>query len=138
MPCVTRSRDASEQSSLLSRHSKKRLGSMLISGDVIELDLGVPTGREAGFARPAVIVTAQAVLDRGPSVVHVAPLTSTNRHFGSEVEIIGLASGVGHPSYAQCQHLRAVSAARLGSTRGNVGPVALRQIREVIALLLDL
>lgn len=60
---------------------------MLTSGDVIDLDLGVPEGREAGFRHPAVLLTAQRILDAGPSVVHVVPLTSTIRGFHSEVAI---------------------------------------------------
>lgn len=111
---------------------------MLTSGDVVDLDLGIPTGHEAGFRHPAVVVTAQEVLDQGPSVVQVVPLTSTIRKFRSEVEVGEGPSGLDQPSCAQCQHIRAVSAARLGSRRGNVGPVDLRRIREVVALLLDL
>ena len=54
-------------------------------GDVRLADLGEPQGREAGFARPVVVVTAQLVLDQHPSVVHVVPLTSTIRGYRSEV-----------------------------------------------------
>lgn len=32
-------------------------------------DLGEPRGREAGFARPVVLVTAQLVFEQDPSVV---------------------------------------------------------------------
>lgn len=39
---------------------------MLTSGDVVELDLGAPEGREAGFRHPAIVVTAQGVLDADP------------------------------------------------------------------------
>lgn len=42
---------------------------MPISGDVVDLDFGLPAGFEAGFGRPAVIVTAQRVLDAGPEVL---------------------------------------------------------------------
>jgi hypothetical protein len=56
---------------------------MLNSGDVITLDLGAPAGREAGLRRPAVVVTAQRLLDTGPSVVNVVPLTTTIRDFGN-------------------------------------------------------
>jgi mRNA interferase MazF len=52
-------------------------------GDVQLADLGEPGGREAGFARPVVIVTAQLVLDQQPNVVHVVPLTSTIRGYRS-------------------------------------------------------
>jgi mRNA interferase MazF len=112
---------------------------MPISGDVVDLDLGVPEGREAGFLHPAVLVTAQRILDANPSVVHVVPLTSTIRRFDSEI-VIGPdpANGLQDTSAAQCQHLRAVSPTRIASTRGNVGPAAVAQLRETIAVLLDL
>ena len=103
------------------------------------LDLGLPEGREAGFEHPAVLVTAQRVLDAQPSVVHVVPLTSTIRGFHSEVVIEpDPANGLDGASAAQCQHLRAVSPARMTTSRGNVGPAVLAQIRETIAVLLDL
>ena len=111
---------------------------MLTSGDVVDLDLGVPAGREAGFRHPAVVVTAQRVLDAGPSVVQVVPLTSTVRGFASEVEIdVDPANGLEHRSAAQCQHIRALAAGRVEATRGNVGSAALTQIREVLGLILD-
>jgi len=58
---------------------------MLNSGDVVQLDLGVPRDREAGLRRPVVVATAQRVLDASPSVIQVVPLTTTLRNFGSEV-----------------------------------------------------
>ena len=111
---------------------------MLTSGDVVELDLGVPTGREAGFPRPAVVVTAQTVLDQAPTVVQVVPVTSTLRGFRSEVTLPRGSSGLDRPSAAQCQHVRAVSTGRIARVIGNVGSVDLMRIRETLALLLDL
>lgn len=112
---------------------------MLTSGDVVDLDLGSPAGREAGFRHPAIVVTAQRILDAAPAVVHVVPLTSTIRAFGSEVRIEPDASnGLRRASAAQCQHTRAVSTGRVDTVRGNVGPVALSEVREVIAVILDL
>ncbi|HEU0089607.1 MAG TPA: type II toxin-antitoxin system PemK/MazF family toxin [Pseudonocardiaceae bacterium] len=114
---------------------------MLNSGDVVhlDLDLGLPSGREAEFRHPAVVVTAQRILDARPSVVHVVPLTSRIRRFGSEVGIDPDASnGLEQPSAAQCQHLRAVSTGRIEQVCGNVGTQALAQVREVIGLILDL
>lgn len=112
---------------------------MLNSGDVVQLDLGLPSGRKAGFWHPAVVVTAQRILDAGPSVVHVVPLTSRIRRFGSEVRIDPDASNrLGQPSAAQCQHLRALSTGRIERVCGNVGVQTLTQIREVISVILDL
>ncbi len=112
---------------------------MPTSGDIVELELGVPEGREAGFRHPAVIVTAQRILDNAPSVVHVVPLTRTLRGFHAEVVIEPDAdNGLSAPSAAQCQHLRAVSPRRMRGTRGNVGAASLAQVRETIAMILDL
>ncbi|MGH3933789.1 MAG: type II toxin-antitoxin system PemK/MazF family toxin [Pseudonocardiaceae bacterium] len=112
---------------------------MLNSGDVVQLDLGLPSGREAGFWHPAIVVTAQRILDAGPSVVHVVPLTPRIRRFGSEVRIDpDTSNGLNQPSAAQCQHLRAVSTGRIQQVRGNVGVQALTQVREVISVILDL
>ncbi|MEO6468992.1 MAG: type II toxin-antitoxin system PemK/MazF family toxin [Acidimicrobiia bacterium] len=112
---------------------------MPISGDVVDLELGPPTGREAGFRHPAVLVTAQRILDARPSVVQVVPLTSTIRQFHSEIVIEPDATnGLDGVSAAQCQHVRSVSPGRIRSFRGNVGAAVLAQVRETIAVILDL
>jgi mRNA interferase MazF len=112
---------------------------MLTSGDVVDVDLGVRAGREAGFRHPAVVVTAQRVLDAQPNVVQVVPLTSTLRGFASEVEVDAEpANGLEIRSAAQCQHIRAVATSLLSRTRGNVGSAVLTQIRELLGLILDL
>lgn len=112
---------------------------MLTSGDVIDLDLGSPKGREAGLRRPVVVVTAQEILDESANVVQVVPLTSTFRGFGSEVEISADESnGLEFDSAAQCQHIRSVSVDRAESVRGNIGVAVLAKIREVLALILDI
>ena len=112
---------------------------MLSSGDVAYVELGTPAGSEAGFRHPTVVVTAQAILDARPSVVHVVPLTSTLRGFATEVEIAAdKRSGLDHPSAAQCQHVRSVSPTRLSEPIGNIGPAALAQLREMLAVIFDI
>ncbi|MDY7106885.1 MAG: type II toxin-antitoxin system PemK/MazF family toxin [Actinomycetota bacterium] len=112
---------------------------MLTSGDVVELDLGVPEGREAGFRHPAVLVTAQRILDAEPNIVHVVPLTSTIRSSRAEVAVEpDEHNGLDRRSAAQCQHLRSVARHRIVGTRGAIGAAALGQIRETIATILDL
>jgi mRNA interferase MazF len=112
---------------------------MQSSGDIVNLDLGRPEGREAGYLHPAVVVTAQRILDAAPAVILVVPLTSTLRGFHTEVVIEpNRANGLEQSSAAQCQHVRAVSPARVVGTLGNAGPLVLSQIRETIAVIIDL
>lgn len=118
---------------------RMRNGLMLNSGDVVRLDLGTPIGSEAGMVRPAVVVTAQQVLQANPRVVQVVPLTRTLRGWASEVLIRpDQATGIADDSSAQCQHIRAVSTERILERTGNVGVVHLARIRETVAVLIDL
>lgn len=112
---------------------------MLTPGDVVQLDLGVPTGSEAGLRRPAVVVTAGRVLRGGPNVVQVVPLAQAMRQSSTEVAIDpDGGNGLAARSSAQCQHVRSVATTRIHECTGNVGPVVLGEVRETVALLLDL
>lgn len=112
---------------------------MLTAGDIVELDLGVPGGSEAGLHRPAVVVTAQRILRGGPNVVEVVPLTRAIRQSSTEVIIVpDRGNGLAASSSAQCQHVRSVAMTRIRERTGNVGPVLLAEVRETLALLLDL
>ncbi len=112
---------------------------MLTQGDVVALDLGMPSGSEAGLRRPAIVVTAQRVLRGGPNVLQVVPLTRTIRHGSTEVIIEPDEDNRrGETSSAQCQHVRSVATTRIHERRGNVGPVVLGEVRETLALLGDL
>jgi mRNA interferase MazF len=109
------------------------------SGDVVDLDLGAPEGREAGFRHSAVVVTAQRILDASPTVIHVVPVTSTLRQFHSEIVLApDDGNGLSVESAAQCHHVRSVSPRRILEVRGNVGGAVLAQIRETLAVLLDI
>lgn len=101
--------------------------------------MGIPAGSEAGLVRPAVIVTAQRTLAGEPAVIQVVPLTGTLRGYEPEVTVApDPANGLDASSAAQCQHIRAVATQRVRGRRGNVGPVVLTQLRETLAVLLDL
>lgn len=71
--------------------------------------------------------------------MQVVPLTRTIRPSGTEVAIDADAdNGLGAPSSAQCQHVRSVATSRIHDRTGDVGPVILGEVRETLALLLDL
>ncbi len=84
-------------------------------------------------------MTADRVMAADPNVIQVVPLTRTLRGYESEVTIDpdGM-NGLSATSAARCQHIRAVATSRVTATVGNVGTVVLGQIRETLAVLLDL
>ncbi|MGL5829312.1 MAG: type II toxin-antitoxin system PemK/MazF family toxin [Angustibacter sp.] len=111
---------------------------MRTPGDIVELDLGLPTDSEAGLRRPAIVVTAARVLPGGPNVVQVVMLTRTIRARASEIVLNpDPANGLTARSAAQCHQVRSVAATRVEVRTGTIGPVALAEIRETLALLLD-
>ncbi|WP_109474654.1 type II toxin-antitoxin system PemK/MazF family toxin [Ornithinimicrobium cavernae] len=112
---------------------------MLTPGDVVELDLGIPAGSEAGLRRPAIVVIAHRALRSEPNVIQVVPLTRTTRQSSTEM-IIHPDEGnqLAAPSSALCQHVRSVATARIHERTGNVGPAILGEVRETLALLMDL
>lgn len=100
-------------------------------GDIIRVDFGEPIGHEAGFIRPAVVITADAFLTVRAGVINVVPLTSVERGWAAEVAVAG--HGV-----AQCWIVESISPLRVIDIVGNVGAVALTQIRELVADVLGL
>lgn len=102
------------------------------AGDVVRCDFGTPARGEAGFIRPAIVVTSDDVLEFRQHAVVVVPCSTTRRGWLTEVDVAGF--GV-----AQTHLPTTVSVDRIvDTTDTNVGPVTLRQIRELIADLLGL
>ena len=102
------------------------------AGDVVNCDFGTPERGEPGFMRPAVIVTSDDVLKFRQHAILVVPCTTKRRGWLSEVDITGF--GV-----AQAHLPTTISVARIVKATGtNIGPVALRQIRELITDLIGL
>lgn len=100
-------------------------------GDIVEVDLGAPTGSEAGMVRPAIVVTASRVLAGGPNVIQVVPLTRTIRSSEAQVPLEpDSGNRLTANSAAQCQHVRSVAVTRV---RQRVGAVAWAHIRRTLA-----
>ncbi|MGD9793706.1 MAG: type II toxin-antitoxin system PemK/MazF family toxin [Acidimicrobiia bacterium] len=111
----------------------------LSAGDVVLVDLGSPIGSEAGFVRPAVVVSASGLLRRNLATIFVVPCTSTFRNVASHVELApDEQNGLPLACWAQVEQLRSIARARCVERLGNVGVVALVQIREIAALLIDI
>ena len=106
--------------------------SAMRAGEVLQVDFGTPARGEPGFVRPAVAVTSNDVLEFRQAAIVVVPCTTTRRGWLTEVELEGFGVVQAHLSTS-------ISVDRIvASTDTNVGPVVLRQIRELIAELLEI
>ena len=106
------------------------------AGDLVEIDFGTPLGSEPAFRRPAVVVSADVVLEAEPRTFHVVPVTSNvSRRWLTDVPLADPTL----ESAAQVHLLTVVAVEALtGVEYGNVGSLALAQIRELVVDLLDL
>jgi mRNA interferase MazF len=105
-------------------------------GDIVFVDFGTPIGSEAGFVRPAIILTADAFLQYRPSTVFAVPLTTTRRTFPSHVQVEpDQANCLRENSWALVEQLRAVAVERCSPTTGNIGPSYSYQVLEVLAVI---
>ena len=105
-------------------------------GDVVSVDFGIPIGSEAGFRRPAIVLSADAFLRYRPTSVFVVPLTSTRRTFPSHVEVEPDASnGLVVASWALVEQMRAVAIERCSAPTGNVGGLAGSQLLDILAMI---
>lgn len=105
---------------------------LMRAGDVLRFDFGTPARGEPGFVRPAIVVTADEVLESRQHAIVVVPCTTNRRGWISEIDIVGF--GV-----AQAHVPTTISVDRIVERMDvNVGPVTLRQIRELLADLLGI
>jgi mRNA interferase MazF len=108
-------------------------------GDIVMVDFGQPVGSEAGFVRPAIVMTADGFLRYRPSTVFAIPLTSTRRAFPSHIELSADATNLlGSTSYALVEQMRAVATERCTPAKGNVGPLVAHQLLEILAMIIGM
>jgi mRNA interferase MazF len=106
------------------------------AGEVVEIDFGLPLGSGAGVVRPAVLVASSVILRRDPHTFQVVPLTTNvERDLPHELRLESWRP----PSAAQCHLLTTVDrAACTGVVLGQISPVDLRRIRELLRDMLDI
>jgi mRNA-degrading endonuclease toxin of MazEF toxin-antitoxin module len=101
------------------------------AGDVLRVDFDPKRRGSAAGVRPAIVVQRDSMLDVGLLSVMVVPCTNTHRGYPSEVTT--------EWGVAQAHLAAAISVDDIvEETERNVGPAVLAQIRELLALVLDL
>jgi mRNA interferase MazF len=107
-------------------------------GEIYDVDLGVPLGREPSHRRPAVIVSADLINNGPGTLVGVVPITSARYGLRSHVELEPGDSGLDHDSFARCDQIRMLSNRRLAQRRGRIPLDRLRAIDQALRFVLDL
>lgn len=80
-------------------------------GVLVYVDLGEPVDHEAGFERPALVVSHDRLAQSG--LVTVLAVTRTRLGWPSHVEIEPAESGLRETSYVQTEQVRTISTGRI-------------------------
>ncbi|MGJ7449835.1 type II toxin-antitoxin system PemK/MazF family toxin [Aquipuribacter sp. MA13-13] len=105
-------------------------------GEVWWVDLGEPIGHEAAAVRPGLVLSDDRFNVHG--LVSLCPITRTRSSYPTRVELEAGGSGLAEVSYVQAEQVRTVSRKRLTTRAGQVDPVVLAQVEQVIRRVLRL
>lgn len=119
------------------------MGSVMVRGEIWQVDLDPARGNEANKQRPAVVVSndrANATATRlGRGVVSVVPVTSNvARIYPFQVFLSAATSGLAVDSKAQAEQIRSVATERLRHRVGRVTPAELADLDQALRLHLEL
>jgi mRNA interferase MazF len=119
------------------------MGSVMLRGEIWQVDLDPVRGSEANKARPAIVVSndrANAAATRlGRGVVTVVPVTSSvAKVYPFQVLLPAATSGLAVDSKAQAEQIRSVATERLRHRMGRISPTELAAIDQALRLHLDL
>jgi mRNA interferase MazF len=108
-------------------------------GEIWLADLNPTSGHEQGGARPVLIISTNS-FNHGPAgLVFVLPLPRTDRRIPVHVPLDPPEGGVSARSYILCDALRSIAKNRLGPRPwGTVSPATLRNIEEMLRILMEL
>lgn len=107
-------------------------------GEIWLTDLGVPIGHEAGYRRPAVVVSSDR-LNRMGAVTVVVPVTSRDRRLPTHVRISARhGTGLKQESWAKLDDIKSVSTERLEEHLGAVDSPTLERLEEALRLILEI
>jgi mRNA interferase MazF len=111
--------------------------------DVWWTEFGPPVGAEQGAGRgagqrPSVVISSDDLHSSGAPIVFVVPVTTSQRHYSSRVQIAPGRSGLGQPSWAAVERMRSISTLRLLEHLGTVSDGVMDEICRSLRYLLDL
>lgn len=118
-------------------------GSVMLRGEIWQVELDPVRGSEASKARQAVVVSndrANATATRlGRGVVTVVPVTSNvAKVYPFQVFLPAATTGLAVDSKAQAEQIRSVATERLRHRIGRVSPAELAELDQALRLHLEL
>jgi mRNA interferase MazF len=102
------------------------------------VDLNPTIGREQSGRRPVLIVSDDALNSSPRGLVVVIPITGTSRGLPTHVPVVPPEGGLTKPSMMMTEQIRSISKDRLRRRYGVVTNATMRQVDEVLRIVLSL
>lgn len=110
---------------------------VILTGDILWVDLGLGVGREQGGRRPIVVVSSNDYLASVDALMLAVPVTSRNRAWPNHVPLSG-PTALERPSYAMTEQVRSISRERIVGAAGSIDQDCLDRMRVYLRDFLDL
>jgi mRNA interferase MazF len=110
--------------------------SLPVRGSIIYVDLGEPVGHEAGYERPALVVSHDRLARTG--LITVLAVTRTRLGWPSHVEVEAPESGLKETSYIQTEQVRTISTDRIVQVLPTLSFTTIGVIDRLLRTNLDL
>ena len=104
----------------------------LTQGEIWFTRFGLPTGREQGFDRPALIISNDSLNQSMLGLVLVVPLTTRARGYLTHIPIGANGTGLAKTSWAMIEQIRAISPDRFDFFIGNAPDEAVAEAVTVL------
>jgi len=108
-----------------------------MAGDIWDVRFDPVVGAEQGGVRPALVISNDSFNQIQEFLYFIVPITGTDRGLEYQIRIPGREGGVSKNSVIMCDQARSASAQRFRMRRGEVSPVVLRSVRQMVGRLID-
>lgn len=108
-----------------------------LAGEVWDLYFDPSVGREQGGRRPGLVVSNDE-FNKAQNGLHlVVPVTGIDRGVRIHLPIEPPEGGLSKPSVIMCDQVRSLSVLRFKRRRGVVSPALLKQVQELVGMVID-
>jgi mRNA interferase MazF len=108
-----------------------------MAGEIWDLYFDPSVGREQSGRRPGLVVSNDE-FNQTPNGLHlVVPVTGIDRGVRIHLPIEPPEGGLSKPSVIMCDQVRSLSVLRFKRRRGVVSPALLKQVQELVGMVID-
>ena len=108
-----------------------------MAGDIWDVRLDPVVGAEQGGIRPVLVISSDYFNLIQRYLYFIVPITGTDRGLEYRISLSSREAGLSKNSVIMCDQARSASARRFRVKRGEVSPLVLRSVQQMVGRLTD-